>query len=209
MRRQPERNHPGGLIDSPEAYLHACTGGSWHCESRFYTGGDFALCQNEYEPRSGCPSQNCTLAAAVNALNCYRGRFPRIPGDPMECYRLLRRHVRLFQTPAPFPGGYPALMNAVLVRRLWRLLGVDAWPAVYPFPDARELRRQIGRGVPLLLSVWSRAYGSHTVLLLGWELWSDGRSHRLLWIIRDGWQSAPRFLDADGCWIAQAIRLAR
>ena len=208
MRKANQINSPGGLIDSPADYLKNCAGGDWRQESGFHTVGDFGLCQNEYEPRKPA-AQNCTPAAAVNALGCYRERFPEIPSDPLECYRLLRRHVRLIQTPVPGIGGYPAILNAVMARRLWRLLGADAWPAVYPFPGAATLRKQVERGEPLLLSLLSRAYRSHTVLLLGWELWSDGRTHRLFWVIRDGWRREPRFLDADACWIFQAVRLAR
>lgn len=209
MRKRPEPDHPGGLIDAPETYLQNCTGHSWYRESHYRTGGDFALPQSSYEPRRGRPSQNCTPAAAVNALGCYRGRFPQIPDDPQACYRLLRPHIRLVQTPLPCIGGYPAILNAVMIRRLWRLLGIDAWPAVYPFPSAATLRRETEQGIPLLLSIWSSAYRSHTVLLLGWELWTDGRTHRLLWVLRDGWRSEPRWLDADSCCIFQAIRLAR
>ncbi len=209
MRKRLKTNLPGGLIDSPAAYLQNCAGNVWRCENGYCTGGDFALCQMEYEQCGDRACQNCTPAAAVNALGYYRSRFPQIPDDPQTCYQTLRQHLRLIQSPVPLIGGYPAFLNAVMVRRMWRLLGIDAWPTVYPFPDAAMLRKQIERGEPLMLSLKSQAYRSHTVLLLGWELWTDGKTYRLLWTIRDGWQRDVRYLDADHCWIYQAIRLAR
>lgn len=203
-------NHPGGLIDSPLDYLQNCSGGSWRIVDSFHMESrDFGLRQMEYESRRGKPCPNCTPTALVNALGHYRERFPGIPGDPHACYALLRAHMRLVRTGVPALGGYPFLLEPVLARRLWRLLGVDAWPVLYPFPGAAELRRQASRGEPLVLSLWAQAYRSHTVLLLGWELWTDGRTPRLFWCIRDGWSEGLRYLDADSCLLWQALRLAR
>ncbi len=203
-------NHPGGLISAPPDYLQNCSSGAWRLVDSFHMDSrDFGLRQLEYETHSGKPCPNCTPTALVNALGHYRARFPAIPDDPHACYALLRTHMRLVQTGIPTLGGYPFLLEPVLARRLWRLLGVDAWPALYPLPDARTLRRQSERGAPLVLSLWSQAYRSHTVLLLGWELWTDGRAPRLFWCIRDGWAGGLRYLDADACLILQALRLAR
>lgn len=209
MPKKRPVNTRHGLINDPAAYLLACTGREYRREDGYQTDGDFARRQAEYESgKNGKSLPNCTLAAIVNALGYYRAHgFPSIPADPAECYALLRRHVRLFH--APMLGGYPAFLNAPLVRRLWRALGEDVFPAVYPLPSAKTMRRQIERGEPLVLSLWSPVYRGHTVLLLGWELWTDGRTPRLFWIVRDGWRRAPRYLDAQGAFIYQMIRMVK
>lgn len=210
MPAKPPIDHPGGLISSPEAYLTNCTGRNFHKSGGFETKGGFTLLQKEYENPSGKPYPNCTPTALVNTLGCYRGRWPQIPEEPKEIYRLLRRHVYLLRTPFPGVGGYPAFLNAVLARRLWRLLDIDAWPYTYPFPSAKTMRGLLDREkMPLVLSIWSKAYLGHTVVLLGWELWSDGQTNRLFWRIQDGWQRSPRYLDADAVSIWQAILMAK
>ena len=210
MPEKASVDQPGGLIQSPEKYLLARTGRQFHQYSGVHTAAGFALRQADYENRNGAARPNCTPAALVNALGYYRPFWPWIPADPHECYQLLRPHVRLVSSPLAGLGGYPAPLNPVLIRRLWRLLEIDAWPAVFPFPDARQLRRLTREdGAPLVLSFWSRTYRAHTALLLGWELWSDGQVPSLLWRIQDGWHSIPRYLDASQCLILQAIRMAK
>lgn len=198
-------DRPGGLIESPGKYLYQCTGKTFQLMDGFRLEGDFALRQFEYESRDGKSCPNCTPAALVNALGFYRRDYPEIPADPHACYRILRPHLRLFRSPVPGCGGYPAVLNAVLVRRLWRLLGVDAWPSVHPFPG-RKLMQDSRE--PLVLSLWSKAYKGHTVLLLGWEEWGDGENRRLFWAVRDGWRHEPRYLDAGVKQIWQAVRMA-
>ena len=210
MPVKPPIDQPGGLINSPKAYLRNGTGRSFEKTGGFQTAGGFSLCQRDYEPPGGKSCPNCTPTAIVNALGFYRLRWPGLADDPREVYRLLREHLRLLRTPVPGLGGYPAFLNAVLVRRLWRLLGVDAWPEAYPFPSARRLRELLERKhAPLLLSIWSPVYRGHTVVLLGWELWSDGQTNRLFWLVQDGWQRTARYLDADAVSLWQAILLAR
>ena len=210
MPRKRHINQRGGLIDAPGAYLLACTGRSFRQTGGFQLETEPMLRQLEYEAWDGKPCPNCTPSALANALAYYRRRWPQIPDDPRERYRLLRGHLRLVHSPLPGSGGYPAFLNAVLVRRLWRLLGIDAWPVTYPFPSARRLRQLIASdGTPLVLSIWSKAYLGHTVLLLGWEIWSDGQAPRLFWVVHDGWSDAPRFLDAEAVRIWQAVRMAR
>lgn len=209
MFAKPAIDHQGGLINSPEVYLKNCTGRNFHKVSGFEAKGVFSLLQKEYENPSGKPYPNCTPAALVNAMGFYRDRWPQIPEEPREIYRLLRRHVCLLRTAVPGIGGYPAFLNAVLVRRLWRLLGIDAWPCIYPFPSAKTLRGLLDRKkAPLVLSIWSSVYLGHSVVLLGWELWGDGQTKRLFWRIQDGWQRAPRYLDANAVSIWQAILMA-
>lgn len=198
----------GGLINSPGAYLFACTGREYRLKAGIRAEADFGLRQIEYESKDGKACPNCTPAALINALGYYRHSWPQIPDDPHACYQLLRKHLRLFRSPLPGIGGYPAPLNATLTRRLWRLLGIDAWPAVYPFPGARRLRMLSSEGIPLILSIWTKAYRAHTVLLLGWELWSDGQTSRLFWVIRDGWRHEPRYLDAEEKGILQAVLMA-
>ena len=210
MSAKPPIDHKGGLINSPEAYLTNCTGHNFRKAGGFDTKGGFTLLQKEYENRDGKPYLNCTPTALVNALGFYRGRWPQIPEEPKEIYQLLRGHIRLLRTSFPGIGGYPAFLNTVLVRRLWRLLGIDAWPCTYPFPSAKTLRELLNREkTPLVLSIWSKAYLGHSVVLLGWELWSDGQTNRLFWRIQDGWQRAPRYLDANAVSIWQAILMAK
>ena len=210
MSAKPPIDHKGGLINSPEAYLTNCTGHNFRRVGGFDTKGGFTLLQKEYENRDGKPYPNCTPTALVNALGFYRGRWPQIPEEPKEIYQLLRGHIRLLRTSFPGIGGYPAFLNTVLVRRLWRLLGIDAWPCTYPFPSAKTLRELLNREkTPLVLSIWSKAYLGHSVVLLGWELWSDGQTNRLFWRVQDGWQRAPRYLDANAVSIWQAILMAK
>lgn len=210
MSMKPAIDHPGGLINSPGAYLSNCTGRTFHKTSGGEVNGGSKLLQKEYENPNGKPYPNCTPTALVNVIGFYRDRWPQIPAEPTEIYRLLRGHIRLFRPPLPGIGGYPAFLNAVLARRLWRLLGIDAWPCIYPFPGAKTLRGLLNReNAPLILSIWSKAYLGHSVVLTGWELWSDGQTSRLFWRIQDGWQRAPRYLDANAVSIWQAVLMAK